>query len=89
VRQRTRQKATLPRGFRLESDRQPDGGRWRNLLVIGPGIKTPERKYWIEFDTFKDRFRETKCAGYLRRKDPTVMRRLGQYIRSSRPWSYQ
>lgn len=89
MQRRPQQKAQLPRGFRIESDRQPDGGRWRNLLVIGPGIKKPQRKYWIEFDTARDCFRKTKCAGYLSRQDPTIMRRLGQHVRSTRPRSYQ
>jgi len=85
----SKRKPDLPRGFRLDSDRQPDGGRWRHLVIVGPGIKKRERKYWLTFDTGRDEFRRTDCAGYLRRKDSTIMRRIGQYIRSSRAWSYQ
>ena len=78
----------IPDPWRLLSDQQRIGGRWRNLVVLGPWILTDQRKYWLAFDTERDRFKETDCLTYLRRQDKTLTRKLGEYVRSTQPDFY-
>jgi hypothetical protein len=40
----------LTDGWRVVSDRQADGSRWRNLIVEGPGVHKPVRRYHLVYN---------------------------------------
>ena len=78
----------LPEPWRVVSDKQAHGSDFRNLIVVGPGAQKPERRYWMAFNTRRDCFRETSCMRYLRQQDKGIVRRVGDYVRSTRPNFY-
>lgn len=69
--------------FRVIRDNQTDCSNWRNIVVVGPGLRVHDRRYWITFNNKSDRYRENDCLVYLRQINKGITRRLAAWIRKN------
>lgn len=83
-------KGKLPGGWRLQDQYQRinhagESNKFRQLLVVGPGLIKTERRFRVAFNTHRNQFLESSELRELRKRNPKVVRPLAAHVRNSMP----
>jgi hypothetical protein len=70
------------------SDRQELGSKWRNIVIEGPGVQKPRRKYWLAWDSEREKLRNNQCAQDVKKRNPEFFRLLRSELKATRPVYY-
>lgn len=70
------------------SDRQELGNKWRNIVIEGPGVQRPRRKYWLSWNSERETLMNNKCAQDVKKRDPEFLNLLRSQLKATRPVYY-
>lgn len=74
-----------PAPFRVVCDYQPDGSKWRHLVVVGPGRVIEDRRYHLNWHAEEARWCRNRCLADLQVMHPELLPKLALHIRAYHP----